>query len=162
MLLSHGVARGDVLLVRPHQVEGKLEPPSPAVLGSTPTRISFRAIFASLGQYSTQLGLEDLAVIIFGQRVDKTVMPRALEARDGVETQPIEFFGRDSRSWAGDDKGDDLLAPFGGRAADAGDFDAVRMAQQHFLDLAWIDVAAAADDHVLGAVAQGQKPLLVK
>src|SRR5580693_7046497 len=30
------------------------------------------------------------------------------------------------------------------------------------LDLAWIDIAAAADDHVLGTVAQGQKPFLVK
>src|SRR3984893_5728862 len=100
------------------KLKASLSRPSPAVLGSTPTRISFRAIFASLGQYSTQLGLEDLAVIVFGQRVDKTVMPRAFEARDGVEAQPIEFFGRDSRSWAGDDKGDDLLAPFGVRAAD--------------------------------------------
>src|SRR6202011_3088139 len=144
------------------KLRASLSRPSPAVLGSTPTRISFRAIFASLAKYSTQLGLEDLAVIVFGQRVDKTVMPRAFEARDGVEAQPIEFFGRDSRGWAGDDKGDDLLAPFGVRAADDRDFDDVRMAQQHFLDLAWIDVAAAADDHVLGAVAQGQKPFLVK
>jgi hypothetical protein len=31
------------------------------------------------------------------------------------------------------------------------------VAQQHFLDLARIDVGAAADDHVLGAVLQRQE-----
>src|SRR5580704_5110001 len=144
------------------KLRASLSLPSPAVLGSTPTRISFRAISASMGQYSTQLGLEHLAVIVLGQRIDKAVMPRALEARDVVEAQPVEFFGRDFRRRAGHDKGDDLLAPFGVRAADDRDFDDVRMAQQHFLDLAWIDIAAAADDHVLGTVAQGQKPFLVK
>ena len=36
------------------------------------------------------------------------------------------------------------------------------MAQQYFLDLARIDVAAAADNHVLRPVAQGQKPVFVE
>src|SRR5271157_4178261 len=48
------------------------------------------------------------------------------------------------------------------RAPDDRDLDEVRVAQQYLLDLARIDVAAAADDHVLGAVAQGQKPVPVK
>src|SRR6516162_10651563 len=36
------------------------------------------------------------------------------------------------------------------------------MAQQYLFDLAGVDVAAAADDHVLRPVAQGQEPILVK
>jgi hypothetical protein len=36
------------------------------------------------------------------------------------------------------------------------------MPQQYLLDLARVDIAAAADDHILGPVAQGQKPILVK
>src|ERR1700751_3217041 len=144
------------------KLRASLSRPSPAVLGSTPTRISFRAIVASLGQYSTQLGLEHLAVIVLGQRVDKTVMPWALEARDGVEAQPVEFFRRDSRCGTDHDEGDNFLAPFGVRAADDRDLDEVGMTQQDFLDLARIDIAAAADDHVVGTVAQVQKPFLVK
>src|ERR1700751_1923348 len=142
------------------KLRASLSRPSPAVLGSTPTRISFRAIVASLGQYSTQLGLEHLAVIVLRQRVDKTAMPWALEAPDGVESQWVEFFGRDPRCGTDHDEGDDLLAPFGLRAPDERDLDEVGMTQQHFLDLARIDVAAAADDHVLGAVTQCQKSVL--
>src|SRR5262245_28150937 len=42
------------------------------------------------------------------------------------------------------------------------DFEEARMLQKHLLDFARVDVAAAADDHVLGAVAQGQKPVLLE
>jgi hypothetical protein len=85
-----------------------------------------------------------------------------LKARDLVEAQSVEFFGHDFHRRAGHDKGDDLLASIGVRAADNRDLDEVGMTQQDLLHLARIYVAAAADDHVLGAVAQGQKPLLVK
>src|SRR5215469_15484942 len=40
-------------------------------------------------------------------------------------------------------------------------FDQVGVAQQHLLDLAWVDVAAATDNHVLRAVAQRQQSVLV-
>src|SRR3984893_17791268 len=60
------------------------------------------------------------------------------------------------------DKGHDLLAPLAMRAPHHRNLDEVGMAQQYLLDLARIDVAAAADDHVLRAVAQGQKAGFVK
>src|SRR4029077_2985445 len=55
-----------------------------------------------------------------------------------------------------------FFAPFGVRPPNDRDLYEVGMAQQHLLDLARIDVAATADDHVLGPVAQRQKPVLVK
>ena len=48
------------------------------------------------------------------------------------------------------------------RAADHRHLEHAGMAQQHFFDLARINVAAAADDQVLGAVLQGEKTLVVE
>src|SRR5207244_12362008 len=99
---------------------------------------------------------------VFRQRVDKAVVARALEAGDVLETQPVERRGRDLRPRTRHDKGYDLLAPFAMRASDHRNLDEVRMAQQYLLHLARVAVAAAADDHVLRAVAQGEKPVFVK
>jgi hypothetical protein len=63
------------------------------------------------GQKPAQLGLEHLAVIVFGERTDKAIVARALEAGDVVEAQPVERIGGDLGSGSRDDKGDDLLAP---------------------------------------------------
>ncbi len=114
------------------------------------------------GQQPAQLGLEHLAVIVLGQRVDKSVVTRAFEAGDVVEAQLVECSLRDLDTRPHDDEGDDFFAPFGARTPNDRDLDEVGMAQQYFLDLARIDVTAAADDHVLGPVAQGQKAILVK
>ena len=59
------------------------------ITGSAPTsgiRGKFVPIAAvcRLGQYPTQLRLEHLAVIVLGQRIDKTVVARPLEAGDVV------------------------------------------------------------------------------
>ena len=49
-------------------------------------------------------------------------------------------------------KGDHLLPPVPVWAANDRDFQYPRVAQQDFFDLARVDIAAAADDHVFGTV----------
>ena len=44
-------------------------------------------------QQQSQLGLEDLAVAILGEALDKLVMPRPLVARDVVEAESIQLMG---------------------------------------------------------------------
>src|SRR5207248_9724711 len=56
---------------------------------------------------------------------------------------------------------DDLLAPIRVRPTDRRGLDDIGVAQQHLLDFAGINVAAARDDHVFRAVAQGQEAVLV-
>src|SRR5215469_14401755 len=113
-------------------------------------------------QYPAQLGLQHLAVIVLGQRLREAIIAGALEAGDVVEAQPVERLARDFCTRPRYDKGDDFLAPFGVWTPDDRSLGNVGVAQQDLLDLARIDVAAAADDHVLGAVTQGQKPVFVE
>src|SRR5580692_9576222 len=108
-----------------------------------------------------QFGLQHLAVIVFRQRLDIAVPPGPLEPGDVVEAEPVERGILHGRTRARDDKGDDLLAPFRMRPADHRRLDDIGMAQQNLLDLARIDVAAAADDHVLRPVAQRDEPVRV-
>jgi hypothetical protein len=75
---------------------------------------------------------------------------------DPAMVQQFIHHPQDHARWA-DDEGDDLLAPLGARPPDHRHLGDRRVLQQHFLDLARIDVAAAADDHVLGAVLQRQE-----
>ena len=86
--------------------------------------------------------------MFFGSELDEHVFLRPLEAGDAVEAERIELaaFG------FSDDVGDHDLAPIRVRPADHRDFAHARMLEQHLLDLAWIDVGAARDDDVLGAV----------
>src|SRR5689334_20110310 len=98
-----------------------------------------------------QLRLQHLAVVVLRQRLDEPIFPGALEAGDVLQAQPVELFPGDG--FARDDESDDLLSPFRVRPADHRAFGDGRMAEQHFLDLARIDVRAAGDDHVLRAVA---------
>lgn len=60
-----------------------------------------------------QFGLQHLAVIVLGQRLDKPVGARPLNAGDVVEAEPVEFPARDRRTLARDEKGDDLLPQSG-------------------------------------------------
>src|SRR5205823_12637798 len=119
------------------------------------------AVLIRLGQLAAQLGLEHLAVIVFGESIDKAVFARSLEAGDVLEAEPVERRFGDFGAGPGHDKGDDLLAPIRVRASNDRGLDQIGVAQQHLLDLARIDVAAAGNDHVLRAVAQGQKAVLV-
>ena len=109
-----------------------------------------------------QFGLEHLTVVVLRQRLEENVAARPLEARDRGKAERIQFFGRYRLRRTRDDAGDDFLAPVRVRAADDRNLEHAGMAQQHFLDLARIDVAAAADDQVLGAVLQGEKTLVVE
>src|SRR6266700_7583103 len=99
-----------------------------------------------------ELRLENLAVVVLGQRLDELVVLGPLEARDIVEAELIELGGRQGLAAACHYEGHDLLAPFGMRAAHHRAFGDGGMEVQHVLDLARIDVGAAGDDHVLGAV----------
>src|SRR6476620_1687872 len=55
-----------------------------------------------------KLGLEDLSVVVFRQRVDEHVLLRSLEARDAVQTQRVELAALGFAHHVGDDD----LAPF--------------------------------------------------
>ncbi len=61
-----------------------------------------------------------------------------------------------------DDERDHHLTPFGVRGADDARLPHGGMLEQHLLHFAGIDVGAAADHHVLGAVAQRQIPAVVE
>src|SRR6266568_1237544 len=132
-------------------------PSIPAFAGMARTWI----VSGLLGQLLPQLGLQHLAVIVFRQRVDKAVFARALEAGNVVEAEPVERSPLYRNARLSHDEGDNLLAPVRVRPADDCGFDEVGMAQQHFLDLARIDVAAAGDDHVLRAVAQREEAVFI-
>src|SRR5262249_39585661 len=110
----------------------------------SPRRASSR--LAALRVERAELGLEDLAVAVLRQLGHEHVILGPLEAGDGVKAERIEL------AWLrlADHVGDDHLAPFGIGAADHRDFAHAGMAQQHLLDLARIDVAAARNDEVLG------------
>src|SRR4051794_37270202 len=62
----------------------------------TTATLSFRRLgtgFPPLGIELSQIGLENLAVIVLRQRLDEHVILRALEARDLAEAQFVEFAG---------------------------------------------------------------------
>ena len=122
-----------------------------------PGSFALLSVVLAIDRDPAQLGLQHLAVIVLRQRVDKAVCARAPETGDVVEAEPVERRDLNLRLRPGDDEG----APVGVRPADDRGFDEVGVAQQHLLDLARIDVAAARYDHVLGAVAQRQKPVFV-
>ena len=96
--------------------------------------------------------------MVLGQGIDAHVAPWALEAGDVAEAETIEGGVIDAPALALDDEGHDLLAPLGVGAADHRRLQHRLVAEQHLLDLARIDVAAAADDHVPDAVLQRDEP----
>src|SRR5215216_5669098 len=65
-----------------------------------------------------QFRLENLAVVVLGQRLDELVVLRPLEAGDVVEAELVEFGGLQRLALARHDEGHHLLAPLGVRAAD--------------------------------------------
>jgi hypothetical protein len=106
--------------------------------------------------------LRDLAVVVLGQGLDEAISLRALEAGDVVEAQAIERGGRDIGALAPHHEGDDLLAPVGMGPADHRRLQHAGVRQQHLLDLARVDVGPARDDHVLGAILDGEVALGVE
>src|SRR6202034_3944833 len=94
-----------------------------------------------------KFALEHLAVAALGKLVDVQVTLGPLEAGDALEQMCVEFRlgGRPH------DEGDDDLAPVLVRRTHHAGLGDTRMLEQHLLHLARVDVAAAADDDVLGA-----------
>src|SRR4029079_947917 len=122
----------------------------------SPVSSSSSSRFVLALQLLAKRRLQHLAVVVLRRRVDEAVLARPLEARDVREAERVELAGVDRGAVAGDE-GDDGLAPARVAAADDRDLAHPRMAQQHFLALARIDVRAAADDEILRAVLQRQE-----
>src|SRR6266508_5309327 len=95
-----------------------------------------------------QLGLEDFSVIVLRQAVDEYVVLRTLEPRDMRQAERVEL----RRARLADHVGDHDLAPFAVGPPDHRGLAHLGVLQQHLLDLARIDIGAARDDQVLGAV----------
>ena len=74
----------------------------------------------------------------------------------------VEFLSRHRGRRTGHDEGDHLLAPFSVWAANDRDFQYTRMAQQDFFEFAWVDIAAAINDHVFRTVLKRDKAVLVE
>src|SRR5580692_9014516 len=124
-----------------------------AMRSSRLQRFSFSfAFFSFLGVELAQLGLEDLAVIVLRQRAHEHIILRPFESRDAVEAQRIEL----GAVGVADHISDDDLAPLRIGPPDYRDLADVYVLEQDFLDLARIDVGAAGDDNVLGAVFERQ------
>ena len=110
-----------------------------------------------------QLGLQHLAVVVLRQCLDEQVALGTLEAGDVLQavvrraSRCVEALPRLRH-----DEGDDDLAPLGIGRADHRHLGHAGRRQQHLLDLARVDVGAAADQQVLAAVLQGQEAILVQ
>src|SRR4051794_39627614 len=131
--------------------------PQPGPIEPAPTinaTLSFRrlatGLLPCLRVALAQFSFQDLPVIVLRQRMDEHIILRPLEPRDFAEAQLVQF----ARRHFADHVGDDDLTPFRMRPADHRGFAHARVLEQHFLDLARIDVGAARYDHVLGAVLQ--------
>ena len=109
-----------------------------------------------------ELRLQHLAVIVLGQGIDKAVFPRPLEASNAAQAQRLEHPLGDICAGAAHHHGHHLLAPFGVRPSDHGHLVHAGALEQDLLDLARIDVGAAADDHVLGAVLERKESVCIQ
>ena len=110
-----------------------------------------------------QLPLEDLAVVVRRQGVDEPVVLGPLVPGDVLQARPVEVLDRRRRSAVvGHHEGDHRLAPLRVGPADDGGGPDAGVAQQRLLHLARVDVHPAADDQVLGPVAQREVPVGVE
>jgi len=117
--------------------------------------------FVGLLQELSQVGLEDLAVAVLGEALDEPVVAWPLVARDVVEAEGVKVTWRDACFRARHDERNDLLPPFGMLAADHSAFKHHRMGEQNLLQLSGVDVGAARDDQVLGAILEGEEAFTI-
>src|SRR4051794_6483494 len=136
---------------------GPIEP-APTINATLSLRRLATGALLSLRVELTQFGLQDLAVIVLGQRVDEHVILGPLVARDFAEAQFVEL----ARLHVAHHIGDDDFAPFGMRPADDRSFAHAPVLEQHLLDLTRIDVRATRDDHVLGAILEREVTVRVE
>ncbi len=108
-----------------------------------------------------QFRLEDLAVIVLRQAIDEAVFLRPLEARRCREAELLEAAHR-APDPAGAPRKRPRARPLRIRHTDDGNFRDGVMQRQDLLHLARIDVAAAGDDHVLGAVLEREVAVRVE
>src|SRR5436305_6356661 len=136
---------------------GPMEP-APTINATLSLRRLATGPLLSLRVELAQFGLQYLAVIVLRECVDEHVILGPLEARDFTEAQLIEL----ARLHVADHIGDDDLTPFGMGPADDRSLAHTSVLEQHFLDLARVDVRAARDDHVLGAILQREVAVRVE
>src|SRR5579871_1069870 len=135
---------------------GPMEP-APTTSATLPFRRSGMFLLAPRVAFA-QFRFQNFPVIVLRQRVDEDIILRPLEARDAIEAKRVELFC----ACFAHDIGDDDLAPFGVRPADHRNFANLFVGEQHLLDLARINVGAAGNDHVLGAVLEREIALGVE
>src|SRR4051812_34900047 len=136
---------------------GPIEP-APTINATLSLRRLATGPLLSLCVELAQFGLQDLAVVVLGQRVDEHVVLRPLVARDFAEAQFVEL----ARLHVAHHIGDDDFAPFGMRPADDRSFAHAPVLEQHLLNLTRIDVRAARDDHVLGAILEREVTIRIE
>src|SRR6266566_312227 len=115
------------------------------------------------GDLLAQRGLQHLAGIVLRQLGEENIRLGPLETRDVLQAQGVELPREQSNSGgiAGDDAGDDLLAPVRVPAAHDRDLRDRGVLLQYFLDLARVDIGSAADDQILGAVLEREEAVAV-
>src|SRR6476469_6712903 len=113
------------------------------------------------GRRRLDLALEDLAGRALGEVVEEPDDPRVLVGGDPLLDVLADLLGRQLLAVVDDDRRADLLAPLVVGDADDRRFADLRVLVEHLLDLARVDVVAAADDQVLLAVDDVEVALLV-
>src|SRR3954453_6261638 len=119
-----------------------------------------RASGVDLGR-KRDLALEDLAGRPLGERVDDPDVARVLVGGDALLDEVAQLVGVARGALGQRPGGADLLAELLVGHADHRRLDHRRVLVEHLLDLARVDVVAAADDHVLLAVDDEEVPVLV-
>jgi hypothetical protein len=108
----------------------------------------------------TQIAFQHLADFTARQLVDLDHVKHALVLAQPL-VQPL-LHGDTIQRRGGDHEGDGRFPPLLGRHTHNGTIFDGGMGLQHLFDIDGIDVEAARNDHVLGAVEQGQEAVLVK
>src|SRR3954451_16481751 len=109
-----------------------------------------------------QLALQDLADRAARQLVDDFQESDSLRLAEPIVGPGANGFGVDGRAFASHDPRRRRLAPALGGNAGNRRFGNVGMLAQHRLEIARVEVEAAADDHVLAPIDEGQEAVIVE
>ena len=115
----------------------------------------------ALGGHLAQLEFLDLAAGGQGEAVHHGDVARDLVPGDLAAAEGAHVFGRHGHVGPGDDEGAHFLAIFAAGHGHHLDVQHAGHAHEEFLDLARVDVLAAADDHVLDAAGDAHVAVLV-
>src|SRR6185437_8649576 len=121
-----------------------------------------RMISCSRDEQRAQLAFQDLAIGIARQWLEAELdLGRHLEGGEALGDMPLQLLGADPRTGLHLHDGADFLAEDAVRDADHRRVHDGGMAEERILDLDAIDVLAAPDEHVLDAIEDVEKALLV-